>query len=1241
MAKWTEAQSQAIHISGKDTLVAAAAGSGKTAVLVERIIQKILNQKEPINIDQLLVVTFTNAAAQEMRHRISQALEQALEERPDSAQLKQQLTLLQQASISTLHSFCLDLIKRYSYLLDIDPGFRIADPIEADLLRQEVLESLFEEWYGKSFEEQEAFFQVIDRFSNDRSDQEVETLILKLYDFAIQNPWPDRWLDEIADQYDLATDVKEEQLEWLTILKDSVDQQLQAAEADIDHALEITREADGPYHYAEALELDFNTIQTLKAKLKLGWDQTQQTFQSLTFKALSRKKVDGDERKKEQVKVMRNRVKKRLTDIKEQLFTRSLETYLTDVRGLYPTIKQLIGLVKQFKAEYQQLKKEKGLIDFSDLEHYALTVLIDDDARLEVIEPSNIAKTIRAKFTEVLIDEYQDTNMVQETILTLVTKESPGNLFMVGDVKQSIYRFRHAEPSLFINKYKKFAQDHHLGHRIDLAKNFRSRKEILTATNYIFKQLLDERVGEINYDQDAELIYGNLSYDEANQEDVEAELMIIDRSNQSVPTANDEEMESNEDLAKAEIEGRAYAKRIKQWIGMDGEKPKLIFDKEMGISRPTAYRDIVILLRSMTWAPAIMDELKKQGIPVYAELATGYLEAIEIQVMLSLLKVIDNAKQDIALASVLKSPLVGIDEEALAQIRLTDKKATYYEALQTFLTTLEAGRLKQKLIGFLSKLSKWRSLARQGSLSDLIWQIYRETGYYDFVAGMPGGRQRQANLRALYDRARGYEQTSFRGLFRFLRMIERMEERGEDLGAARALGEQEDVVRITTIHKSKGLEYPIVILGAMDKPFNMQDLRQRYLLHKDLGFGSKFIDPINRIMYPTLIYHGIKQYIQKELWAEEMRVLYVALTRAKEKLVMVGTVNAFEKKQEKWLEALEHKEWTLPGALRLGLNTYMDWVGVSLIRHRHADLLRGERQTQDIPLPIWEDQSQWKITVSHVQDYQDPVRDEQQSTIDLETTIAQAKSIKHTSKEHDEKVHDRLEFQYAYQEATRHRAKQTVTEIKRQQEQVDENAATDIIRSFRPPIVERPLFMQQNRQISVTELGTVTHTVMQHLPFRQDWDQQRIEGYINQLVNKEILTSVQAQAIDKLAIARFFDTALFNRIKQAKVIEREVPFSLMIPAHEIYQGWDQRKQEDLFVQGIIDLLIETENGWIIIDYKTDRIPDYANQQERDKMLTSRYQTQLDLYTRAIETVLNITIKERYLYFFEQALVLQL
>ncbi|WP_017472397.1 helicase-exonuclease AddAB subunit AddA [Amphibacillus jilinensis] len=1239
MPQWTEAQSQAIYMSGKETLVAAAAGSGKTAVLVERIIQKILNQKQPINIDQLLVVTFTNAAAQEMRHRISQALEQALEERPDSAHLKQQLTLLQQASISTLHSFCLDLIKRYSYLLDIDPAFRIADPIEADLLRQEVLESLFEEWYGKSFEEQETFFQVIDRFSNDRSDQEVETLILKLYDFAIQNPWPDQWLDEIADQYDLASEVKEEQLEWLTILKDSVGQQLQAAEADIGHALDITKQSDGPYHYAEALELDLYTIQTLKAKLKIGWDQTQEAFQTLAFKALSRKKVDGDENKKEQVKTMRNRVKKRLTDIKEQLFTRPLEAYLADVRGLYPTIKQLIDLVKKFKVAYQQLKKEKGLIDFSDLEHYALAILIDDDLRLEVIEPSNIAKLIRTKYEEVLIDEYQDTNMVQETILKLVTKESPGNLFMVGDVKQSIYRFRHAEPSLFINKYKQFAQDHQLGHRIDLSKNFRSREEILTATNYIFKQLLDEQVGEINYDQEAELVYGNLSYNEAPQEDVEAELMIIDRSNKSAPT-NDEQIESNEDLAKAEIEGRAYAKRIKEWIGTDGGEPRLIVDKEMGMSRPAAYRDIVILLRSMTWAPAIMDELKKQGIPVYAELATGYLEAIEIQVMLSLLKVIDNAKQDIALASVLKSPLVGIDEEALAQIRLADKKASYYEALQTFLTTLETGRLKQKLTGFLSKLSKWRSLARQGSLSDLIWQIYRETGYYDFVAGMPGGRQRQANLRALYDRARGYEQTSFRGLFRFLRMIERMEERGEDLGAARALGEQEDVVRITTIHKSKGLEYPIVILGAMDKPFNMQDLRQRYLLHKDLGFGSKFIDPVNRIMYPTLIYHGIKQYIQKELWAEEMRVLYVALTRAKEKLVMVGTVNAFEKKQEKWLEVLEHKEWTLPNALRLELNTYMDWVGVSLIRHRHADLLRGERQTPKIPLSIWEDQSQWKITVSYAQDYQDPVSDEQQSTIDLETTIAQAKPIKHTSKEHDEKVLERLEFQYAYKQATRHRAKQTVTEIKRQQEQIDENAATDIIRSFRPPIVERPIFMQENRQISGAERGTITHTVMQHLPFRQEWDQQRISEYINQLVDKEILTSVQAQAIDKLAIARFFDTELFNWIKQAKVVEREVPFSLLIPAHEVYQDWDQRTEEDLFVQGIIDLLIETEHGWIIIDYKTDRIPDYNNQQKRDEILTSRYQTQIDLYTRAIETVLNITIKERYLYFFEQALVLQ-
>ncbi|NMA90737.1 MAG: helicase-exonuclease AddAB subunit AddA [Amphibacillus sp.] len=1238
MVKWTKEQNDAIYTSGHDVLVAAAAGSGKTAVLVERIIQKLLNENDPVHIDQLLVATFTNAAAQEMRNRVSSALELALEENPESAHLKQQLTLIQQASISTLHSFCLDLVKRYSYLIDIDPGFRIADEIEADLLRQEVIDDLFEDWYGKPFDQQEAFFELIDRFSSDRSDQEVELLILKLYEFAMQNPSPDYWLDQIANQYNIPDNIDESELNWLLVLKQDVRDQLEQSLEDLEQALNLTRESDGPYHYAEAIDLDILLIQELKAKLEFGWDQAQQGFQQLSFKALSRKKIECNPDKRERVKVLRDRSKKRLTELAKQLFTRDLSAHLKDLRTLYPTVKQLVILVKDFGSRYRELKKDQGLVDFSDLEHYALQILRDPESRHDEIKPSSVAIELRNKYEEVLVDEYQDTNMVQETIIQLVSRDEPGNLFMVGDVKQSIYRFRHAEPSLFIEKYKQFSQPGSSGARIDLAKNFRSRKQVLEATNYIFRQVLDEEVGEINYDPDAELIYGNLSYDEASQEDVEAELVIIDREAQDTSDSETGD-ETFVDLAKAEIEARAYAKRIKQWIGIDGSEPRLVFDKDTGMSRPAQYRDIVILLRSMTWAPTIMEELKKQGIPVYAELTTGYLEAIEIQVMLNVLKIIDNAKQDIPLASVLKSPIVGINEEELTQIRLTNQRVSYYEALQEFLPEIQDRQLKAKLTQFVDRLTNWRQLARRGSLSELVWQIYRETGYYDFVAGMPGGRQRQANLRALYDRARGYEQTTFRGLFRFLRMIERMEERGEDLGAARALGEQEDVVRITTIHKSKGLEYPIVILGAMDKVFNQQDLRQRYLLHKDFGFGSRYIDPEKRIMYPTLLYYAIRQYMKRELWAEEMRVLYVALTRAKEKLVMVGSVNSFEKKQNLWLETVEQPDWTLPSATRLQMSSYMDWVGASVIRHHQAELLRGDEQAVQICDEVFNDPSAWKISLEHARDYQTVSEDKQIDLIDLRDKINQGELITDLDPELTKHVENRLSFNYQYVQATEHRAKQSVTEIKRQQEKIDDNAATDLIRPFQPQITARPTFMLKEKRLSRAEIGTAMHTVMQHISFEEDWDQSKLKQFIQQLVLKEILTHEQSEVIDLRGIEQFFHSDAYQVIKKARQIEREVPFSVMIPSNEVYPDW-QGEQEDIFLQGIIDLLVETDDGWVIIDYKTDYVNPVVDQAEVNR-LKDRYQTQIKLYKQAIETILKVEINQTYLYFFNRSIFIEL
>ncbi len=482
MAGWTRKQEEAIYTDGKDVLVAAAAGSGKTAVLVERIIQKLTRQEDPVDIDSLLVVTFTNAAAQEMRSRVGQALEAKLAENPASLHLKKQLSMLQRASITTLHSFCLDIVKQYAYLLDIDPSFRIADDSEADLIKQEVIDDLFEEWYGKDGQEQQRFFSVVDRFSSDRSDADVEKLILKLYDFAMQNPWPESWLDGLASAYEIPDDWQEEDLDWLAIIYKEIKSELDAIEQEMQLALEVTRETDGPYHYADTVEADFSNLEQARARLH-SWDELQAYMAASSFKRLSGKKADCDETKKEKVKNLRERYKKRWNDMKEKWFSRNLENHVADMQELAPVIRHLAELVKQFTYRFSEQKRERAIVDFSDLEHYCLQLLAGEASGPGHVKPSHVAVSLREQFTELLVDEYQDTNLVQETILSLISdQDGPGNMFMVGDVKQSIYRFRHAEPSLFIDKYKRFADTASPAARIDLASNFRSRKEVLTGT---------------------------------------------------------------------------------------------------------------------------------------------------------------------------------------------------------------------------------------------------------------------------------------------------------------------------------------------------------------------------------------------------------------------------------------------------------------------------------------------------------------------------------------------------------------------------------------------------------------------------------------------------------------------------------------------------------------------------------------------------------------------------------------
>lgn len=1230
-SQWTDDQWKAIAASGQDILVAAAAGSGKTAVLVERIIRKILSRENPVDVDSLLVVTFTNASAAEMRSRVGEALEKALKENPSSLHLRRQLTLLNKASISTLHSFCLQVVRKYYYLINIDPSFRIADQTEGQLLIDEVLDDMFEEEY--SLENNEEFFDLVDRYTSDRNDLELQTLIRELYFFSRSHPTPTVWLDELATMYQDNKGKDINSLPFISFLLQDIEMQLMGARDQLLQAMELTKLPAGPAPRAENLDDDLKQMSEIIASMH-SWDLLGEQLKK--FKLTRAKIVKGDQYDKaltDQVTALRNAAKKHVEQLRDELFSRSLDSYLQDFTHLNPVVSTLVKLVKVFAERYEEMKKEKGIVDFADLEHYCLQILSTENQ-----EPSEAASYYKQQFVEVLVDEYQDTNLVQESILKLVTKdnEATGNLFMVGDVKQSIYRFRLAEPFLFLSKYKRFNQTaDQTGMRIDLSKNFRSRSEVLDGTNYLFKQIMGEKVGEIVYDHDAELKLG-ASY--PNSELMKTELLLVERGGKDQESDHVEvEYEGvfdEQELETVQLEARLMAKKIKALIDQQFQ----IYDRGIDGTRPITYRDVVILLRSMPWAPQIMEEFKQAGIPVYANLSNGYFEATEVAIMMSLLKIIDNPFQDIPLASVLRSPIVGLNENELALIRTFDRKGTFFDAVKAFMMSSDDlhQKLYKKLKPFVILLQQWRDLARQGSVSDLIWQLYRDTKFFDFVGGMPGGKQRQANLRALYDRARQYEATSFRGLFRFLRFIERMQDRGDDLGAARALGEQEDVVRLMTIHSSKGLEFPVVFVAGLSKQFNMMDLNKKYLLDKELGFGTKLINSNLRISYPTLAYIALKKKMRMELLAEEMRVLYVALTRAKEKLYLIGTLKDAEKTITDWKTHLTHTDWLLPDFERAKAKSYIDWIGPALIRHQDCTILtEGQISHKE---EIGQHPSRWIIEKIKGEELVEPFKEEQQINSELLSSISAGEAVSNES-EQKSSVIEYLSWMYPFIDETRKRSKQSVTELKRQREIQDEYSDQQLIKqqlsqSF---LYNRPSFMQ-SKSVTAAERGTAMHTVMQHIDLENLITETSVTSLIEELVKKEILSAELADVINIEQIINFFATPLGERLVAAKHVYREVPFSYALDE----QSNGKFNGEPILVQGVIDLLFEDDLGIVLLDYKTDTIKGkFANFAEAEITLKNRYRVQIDLYNKAIEDIIQKPLHEKYLFFFDGGHLVQM
>lgn len=1218
---WTDDQWKAIYASGQDTLVSAAAGSGKTAVLINRMIEKVVAIEDPINVDELLVVTFTNASAAEMRHRMAEALEKAIAENPTSNHLRRQLSLVNKAQISTLHSFCLAIVKQYAYMLDIDPGFRIANEAEVALLRDDILAEVLEDAYDFEDEAQvQAIYRLVDSFTSDRDDQAIETLISKLYDTSRVHAEPLKWLRSLPETYDLAADVTIDDLELSKYVKLTVKHSLEEAFVLISEMRAITLQPEGPAPYAETAEMDFAMIQEgIRISREGTWQELFDYFGTVKWSTLKRVSKDAlvDVELQELAKKKRESAKKIVNKLKETYFVRTPARLLEEIRLMGPTIGTLVELTNIFSERFRMAKLERGIIDFSDLEHFALQILtVEVEGKLQ---SSPVALDLKQRFKEVLVDEYQDTNMLQETILQLVKtgSEQDGNLFMVGDVKQSIYRFRLAEPKLFMRKYCEFLEAPDLtGMRIDLNANFRSRKEVLNATNYVFAQIMGERVGEILYDENASLKPA-APYDD---KEVPVELVIMHPPEEEALDEEAEDIASDaselEELKKSQYEARFIIERIRQMM----EDGTTVFDTKTKTERPLKYSDIVILMRSMTWSTDLVEEFKLAGIPLYAESSKGYFDALEVMIMLNVLKVVDNPYQDIPLASVLRAPFVGLTENELAKIRLADKKAPFYDALRQFIRSDGHGVHSDtfvKLQRFMLAFENWRDLARRGSLSDLIWKIYLDTHYYEMVGAMPNGKQRQANLRILHDRALMYEKTAFRGLFRFLRFIDRMRTRGDDLGTAKSIGEKDDVVRLVTIHSSKGLEYPVVFVAGMGRPFNKMDFHNPYLFDQDFGLAVKAIDPENRITYTSLPFLALKEKKELEMRAEEMRVLYVAMTRAKERLILVGSVKNWRKTLENWQDAQSLPvDAPLQEYLRARANSYFDWLGPAVARH--ADFAKIASSSYKAS----EDVSHWwvrAVETSHFAYDIQALEDEVQPL--LETPEDEALLSEITK---------RFQAHYAFQTSTQKRSKTSVSEIKRlenlQRQEEPEYYFSVPSKQKTTTIAPRPTFLQ-DKQLTGAEIGTAVHTVMQHVPQNGFTDVQEVKDFVANLVARQLLTEAEGKIVPWKKIYNFFATDIGQRFKKAKTIRRELPFTI------------SRVDEDgdaQIVQGIIDCLFEDENGeWILLDYKTDRIQShFAEGPALTKELLDRYDVQLRVYSEAIESILHIKVSDKVLYLFD-------
>ena len=1286
--KWTPEQESAI-IAPKDSsldnqtlLVAAAAGSGKTAVLVERIITRLKDMDNPLSVQELMVVTFTKAAAQEMSARIGLALAKAMESTEDAAmqeRLERQLNLLPSAHISTLHSFCQWVIRSYFYKLDINPTARIGNEAEMALLQQEVLADLLTKSYEEGLYN---IYELADFFSDDKSDAGLTAKIMSLYNYAMSLANPDGWLRKALEPYKEAMTANPSDTLWGQYMWDNHVAVIDRIRERLERMEQILLDPVGPHKWQNIYD---NQLAALGMLLNAQtWDDMGEackhtdTFIKDRFNKLGE---EVDPSLQAEFKSLGSQNKDDLKGMQAAVFTVPEATLQEQFKAQYPIIEGLVEITIAFHKAYRDMKQEQGIMDFSDLEHLCLALLVEPGTEDDP-QPSDVAKELQDTFKEIMVDEYQDTNGVQETIINLISRVD--NRFYVGDVKQAIYSFRMADSSLFMEKYNTYGGTDAVERRIDLAKNFRSHENILAATNFLFYQIMTEEAAELNYTEAESLIPGRIVED-APEDWVggDVELQLLDVSKDTLGASESDEDEGD-DPENNERELDFIIQKIKE---IHAAKKQV--QNPDGTFRQIEWRDFAILRRSLAgWGTRAVEAMRQAGIPAVVNERDGYFEAQEIQLLLALLSIIDNPEQDLPMAAVLHSGLVGLDANELGALRLSGEGS-----LWSLMPAYAEEAQDERLLSFIGHMERWRTLSRRHGVTDLLWDIYESQDYVNYVGAMPNGLVRRANVLALYDRAKGYEASGFRGLFRFLRFVESLRDSNQDMPLANVVSEADNVVRLMTIHKSKGLEFPVVFLSGMQKKFNMMDLRSELLIDKNAGLGLKGYFPDIRVSFPTMPWFYVKDVKEAALKAEEQRILYVALTRARDKLFMTGFVKGFKNSKgglstlgELIKNAASVEGQQLPTDIITQANTYLDWLIMGFARH--LDGGNPLRVAIEYEGPTYFDLPDKKCRIK-VEIHDGSLYGDLDYKADIdETTINKVRELKAVNAvELPQEIVDRFNYTYPYNDATRRTAKISVSELKRRFQEreleagtidtlntpaevvdtveagaqravsdtilgqaikldteesnaansKDINNITDDEANFGVQTVSvsaddlansvfgrKPQALQSEEDVLTgAQWGTLMHEAMQWLPLTK-YTQASLTKELDALVTKGTFTEEERNLLSDTSLYKFFSSDIGKRLINAKRIERELPFSMLFEGKRVYDTLEDG--ENLFLQGIIDTAFEEDGEWVLVDYKTDRV-------KSGEDLIKRYKIQMDLYKEALQRLTGMPVKACYIYSF--------